>query len=577
MAGAVAARRPPDRLKTADPVLLLPAAVLLGLLAAWGALSRGASRTGVEVDLAVAWAFAGAAVIALSRPALRRVGVLMGATSGALLLGYLQLSRSSSLWTMGWVLGFLSLGLLTQLVLSYPDGRVWSIPARLVVVVAYVDAVGMALLTALFEPEPRNLLFVHAAGHTVDAINRATYAVGFVSASAVLVLVVGRLLVLRGVARRVALPLLAGAVLATSVFAVRSAAFALGNPGLGDRLERTDQLATILIPLGFFAGLLWSRLRRTGASTLVVELRAGGIETLRDRLARALGDPTLEVVYWLDDAAGYVDDQGLPVQLPLSTKRAVTKVLADGAPVAALLHDPALLDEPDLIESVRATAGLVLENQRLAAEVRAQLAEVRASRARIVAAADDERRRLERDLHDGAQQQLVGLSLKLRLAQSGADAATVAALDQAQDDVEQALGDLREFARGVHPSILREDGLDAAVEVLARRASLPVDVRGAIGRRLPDAVELAAFFFISEALTNIAKHAAASGATLELIARDGLLTITVSDDGVGGADPRKGSGLAGLADRLAALDGTIALEDAAGKGTCLVARIPCES
>jgi len=577
MAGAVAARRPPDRLKTADPVLLLPAAVLLGLLAAWGALSRGASRTGVEVDLAVAWAFAGAAVIALSRPALRRVGVLMGATSGAFLLGYLQLSRNSALWTIGWVLGFLSLGLLTQLVLSYPDGRVWSIPARLVVVVAYADAVGMALLTALFKPEPRNLLFVHAAGPTVDAINRATYAVGFVTASAVLVLVVCRLLVLRGVARRVALPLLAGAVLATPVFAIRSAAFAVGNPGLGDRLERTDQLATILIPLGFFAGLLWSRLRRTGASTLVVELRAGGIETLRDRLARALGDPTLEVVYWLDDAAGYVDDQGLPVQLPLSTKRAVTKVLADGAPVAALLHDPALLDEPDLIESVRATAGLVLENQRLAAEVRAQLAEVRASRARIVAAADDERRRLERDLHDGAQQQLVGLSLKLRLAQSGADAATVAALDQAQDDVEQALGELREFARGVHPSILREDGLDAAVEVLARRASLPVDVRGAIERRLPDAVELAAFFFISEALTNIAKHAAASQATLELIARDGLLTITVSDDGVGGADQRKGSGLAGLADRLAALDGTIALEDAAGKGTRLVARIPCGS
>jgi signal transduction histidine kinase len=577
MAGAVAARRPPDRLKTADPVLLLPAAVLLGLLAAWGALSRGASRTGVEVDLAVAWAFAGAAVIALSRPALRRVGVLMGATSGAFLLGYLQLSRNSALWTIGWVLGFLSLGLLTQLVLSYPDGRVWSIPARLVVVVAYADAVGMALLTALFKPEPRNLLFVHAAGPTVDAINRATYAVGFVTASAVLVLVVCRLLVLRGVARRVALPLLAGAVLATPVFAIRSAAFAVGNPGLGDRLERTDQLATILIPLGFFAGLLWSRLRRTGASTLVVELRAGGIETLRDRLARALGDPTLEVVYWLDDAAGYVDDQGLPVQLPLSTKRAVTKVLADGAPVAALLHDPALLDEPDLIESVRATAGLVLENRRLAAEVRAQLAEVRASRARIVAAADDERRRLERDLHDGAQQQLVGLSLKLRLAQSGADAATVAALDQAQDDVEQALGELREFARGVHPSILREDGLDAAVEVLARRASLPVDVRGAIERRLPDAVELAAFFFISEALTNIAKHAAASQATLELIARDGLLTITVSDDGVGGADQRKGSGLAGLADRLAALDGTIALEDAAGKGTRLVARIPCGS
>jgi len=561
----------------ADPVLVLPAAVALGLFAASSALSAGASETWVGVDLAVAWSFAGAAVVALSRPAFRRVGALMVATSAAWFIGYLQFSASSLLWTAGWLLGSLYFALVIQVVLSYPEGRVWSAPARVVVWAAYVATVGVQLLRGLFQIDGRNLLLVRPDQNLADMIGRAGAALALVIGIALVVLVVCRLVGSRAVARRVALPLLAGAVLAMPVFEVRMAAYVLGDIPLGDRLERMDQLTTILIPLGFFAGLLWMRLRRTGVSSLVIELRESGVGTLRHRLARALGDPTLEIAYWLEGTRGYVDEAGRPFELPSSTGRAVTQVLAGGAPVAALVHDPALLDDPDLIESVGATAGLVLENERLAAEVRAQLAEVRASRARIVAAADDERRRLERDLHDGAQQRLVELSLKLRIAQTGADPATAMALERAQDDVERALGELREFARGVHPSVLREDGLDAAVEVLARGASLPVEVRGCVGKRLPDAVELAAYFFISEALANIGKHARASQATLELAQRDGVLVIAVVDDGIGGAEISKGSGLAGLVDRLAALDGTVALNGAPGQGTRLVARIPCGS
>ena len=561
----------------ADPVLVLPAAVALGLFAASSALSAGASETWVGVDLAVAWSFAGAAVVALSRPAFRRVGALMVATSAAWFIGYLQFSASSLLWTAGWLLGSLYFALVIQVVLSYPEGRVWSAPARVVVWAAYVATVGVQLLRGLFQIDGRNLLLVRPDQNLADMIGRAGAALALVIGIALVVLVVCRLVGSRAVARRVALPLLAGAVLAMPVFEVRMAAYVLGDIPLGDRLERMDQLTTILIPLGFFAGLLWMRLRRTGVSSLVIELRESGVGTLRHRLARALGDPTLEIAYWLEGTRGYVDEAGRPFELPSSTGRAVTQVLAGGAPVAALVHDPALFDDPDLIESVGATAGLVLENERLAAEVRAQLAEVRASRARIVAAADDERRRLERDLHDGAQQRLVELSLKLRIAQTGADPATAMALERAQDDVERALGELREFARGVHPSVLREDGLDAAVEVLARGASLPVEVRGCVGKRLPDAVELAAYFFISEALANIGKHARASQATLELAQRDGVLVIAVVDDGIGGAEISKGSGLAGLVDRLAALDGTVALNGAPGQGTRLVARIPCGS
>jgi signal transduction histidine kinase len=430
---------------------------------------------------------------------------------------------------------------------------------------------------ALFLPEGRDLLLVSGNHGVVDAVSRDAAYLGLGVTIALAVLIAMRLRSLRGVARRVALPLLGGALLMLPFFAVYFGAFVLGDDGFGDRFEDTTRLSVVLVPLSFLAGLVWARLRHSRASSLVVELRAGGVDTLRDRLAQALGDPTLEIAYWLEQTGSYVDAAGQAYALPDERIRAVTHVLAGGAPVAALIHDPALLEERDLVESVRATAGLVLENERLAAEVRAQLEEVRASRARIVAAADEERRRLERDLHDGAQQRLVALSLKLALAQADADAAAGAKLERAREDVEHALAELREFARGVHPSVLREDGLDSAVEALARRAPLPVEIIGTARGRLPDPIELAAYFFVSEALTNIAKHARATHAIVTIRHQQGRLQLTVADDGVGGANASAGSGLAGLADRLAALDGTLAVQSRAGAGSTLVATIPCDS
>jgi signal transduction histidine kinase len=236
-----------------------------------------------------------------------------------------------------------------------------------------------------------------------------------------------------------------------------------------------------------------------------------------------------------------------------------------------------LLDEPALVESVRATAALVLENERLAAEVRSQLAEVRASRGRIVAAADAERRRIERNLHDGAQQRLVTLSVALGLEASRANRATADVLSRAQDEVEQAVGELRELARGIHPTLLRDEGLTAAVEALARRAPLPVTVQGNARDRLPDAVELAAYFVVSEALTNVVKHASATQASVLLESEPAALRITVTDDGVGGARVTPESGLAGLRDRLEALDATLLVESEAARGTKVSAVFPCGS
>jgi len=559
-----------------DPVLLLPVAVAAGLLVTRSALSAGLGDARGAVDLALAWAFAGAAVLMLGRPSTRRAGWLMAGIAGAWFLEELQLSSSPAAWTAGVLLAWLPVAMVVQLVVSFPAGRVWSWPARAVLAGAYLVSVGRALVGAMFLPDGRNLLLLTRNSAMVDTVDHAAAGLGLAVTVALAALIALRLRSLTGVSRRVSLPLLGGALLMLPFFAVWFGAQVLGDDSFADRLEQPTRLSVVLVALGFMSGLLWARLRRSNASSLVVELRAGGVETLRDRLAHALGDPTLEIAYWLEHAGTYGDAAGRPRALPDDPTRAVTQVLAGGAPVAALIHDPAVLEEPHLVESVRATAGLVLENERLAAEVRAQLAEMRASRARIVAAADEERRRLERDLHDGAQQRLVALSLKLALARAGAGPAA-AALDQAREDVEHALAELREFARGVHPSLLREDGLDSALEALARRALLPVEIIGAAGERLPDAIELAAYFFVSEALTNVAKHARATHATVTIGRERGRLKVTVADDGVGGAEPSRGSGLAGLADRIAALDGTLAVVSAPDAGTTLDAMIPCDS
>jgi signal transduction histidine kinase len=296
-----------------------------------------------------------------------------------------------------------------------------------------------------------------------------------------------------------------------------------------------------------------------------------------ERLAGALGDPTLEIAYRLGDGL-YVDPAGRPVELPRDPGRAVTAVTAGGEEVAVLVHDPALLDEPALVESVRATAALVLEIERLAAEVRSQLAEVRASRERIVSAADAERRRIERNLHDGAQQRLVTLSVALGLEASRVDSAAAAAdvLSRAQDEVEQAITELRDLARGIHPTLLRDEGLQIAVEALARRASIPVTVHGAVHDRLPDPIELAAYFVVSEALTNVAKHASPTEASVTLVQESGVLRVTVTDDGIGGARITTGAGLAGLRDRLDALDATLAIHSRPAQGTTVRAELPCE-
>jgi signal transduction histidine kinase len=333
--------------------------------------------------------------------------------------------------------------------------------------------------------------------------------------------------------------------------------------------------------MALLAGLLRERLARVHVGELVVHLEQTSPGELRDELALALDDRTLEVAFWLPDQHEYVDAAGTSFPVPIDgPERAVTRIEHDGQQLAVLVHDPTLRDEPKLVEGVAAAARLALVNARLHAEVRAQLEMVQESRARIVTAADEERRRIERDLHDGAQQRLVALALELRGAQrrlgEGSDPEMDRLLESTADELQVALQELRELAQGIHPGILTQGGLSPALESLAARVPIPVSV-AATQDRLPPDVEATAYFVACEALTNVVKHAHATQAAIRALRNDGWLVVEVEDNGVGGASTQDGTGLRGLADRVEAHGGHFRIESAPGSGTRILGEIPCAS
>ncbi len=314
----------------------------------------------------------------------------------------------------------------------------------------------------------------------------------------------------------------------------------------------------------------------------LVDLRAGRAvpEQTGAVLAEALGDPTVELLLWLPDADEYVDAGGHVVSPSAAGGRELTPVRRGELALGAVVHDAALSEQPDLLEGIINAAGLAIEIARLRAEVQRRLAEVRESRARIVTVGYEERRRLERDLHDGAQQRLVSIGLAIRHAQGrlgdAGDAGDIGAqLDLAVDEVTCTIEELREMARGVRPACL-DDGLAAALRDLASRSPLRTDV-AATSERFPEQIEAAAYFVASEALTNSVKHARASRVTVSAARDNGSLVLRIADDGIGGAVAGERSGLAGIADRVAALGGSVSLSSAPGEGTAVVAELPCTS
>ncbi|HEX2073097.1 MAG TPA: sensor histidine kinase [Geodermatophilus sp.] len=513
----------------------------------------------------------------------RRIGGLMVALGFAWFAGLLVHAPFPLLHTVGLFCRALFIAVLGHLLLAFPSGRLEGRPARGIAVAAYVDTLVVNGASVLFQPSTdraRNLALIEPDAVLADAIRNAARGVGVVLLLASLVLVAGRWRRATPSWRRAVAPVLWWGATAAALAALHLLNSALGGP-LGP-VEPVFFVVLATVPVAFEVGLLRSRLARGAVADLVVQLgqtRAPG--ELRDALARALQDPDLTLAYWLPDQQRYVDLDGRPVDVPPADgSRMTTTVEHEGRRVAALVHDASLAENSELVTAVCAAAGLALENERLQAELRANLDLLRASRVRIVEAADAERRRVERDLHDGTQQRLVSIAMTLGLAEStvGSDPDGARRIvEEARTSLGAALQELREISQGLHPGILTERGLGPAVRELAYRAPVAIELTVPAERRLPPSVEAAAYYVVAEALANVAKHASATAVSVSVTEGGNRVVVEVCDDGIGGADPARGSGLRGLADRVEALGGTLAVDSPAGGGTRLRAEIPCAS
>jgi signal transduction histidine kinase len=541
------------------------------------------------LTLGVGWGFTGTGLYAWTRQPRNNVGPLMIAVGFAGLLKALAFSNNSVIFTIGSLCEVLIYALLIHLLLSFPSGRLDSAVDRVLVAIAYFNTTVVQLTAfVLNDPQascpqcPANPLLVGHSDTAAGVIGAAQLDISIAVLGAVVAILYRRWRDSNPAQRHGFAPVLTGGSLS---FVLLMASLIVQQAGLSSSIGDVLTLALIAsiacLPFAFLHGLVRFRFDQAEAiSSLVARLGDGrGRGSLREALAQALGDPTLELAYWVPKQHAYVDADGRPMLIdPAPRGKVATVIEHDGRRVAAIVHDADLAEEPHLVQAVGAAASLTLENERLGAELRAHVDELHASRARIVAAGYAERQRLERDLHDGAQQRLMALGINLRLARDlvANDTEEAAALlDTSLEELNQATRELRELARGIHPAVLTDRGLDAALNGLAGRSPVPVELVATPDERLPSPVESAVYFVVAEALTNVARYAHAQGVRVTVVRSNGQVDVQVSDDGVGGADPAHGSGLRGLSDRVAALDGRLELSSAGGDGTTVRATIPC--
>jgi signal transduction histidine kinase len=543
------------------------------------------SEPGVRATLTV-WVilpYVLAGVVAWWRRPESRFGPLLVVAGFAFFVSSLSTANGDVAYTIGISFDLLPAVLFLHVFLAFPSGRLESPFERRLVAVGYVVAFSLQLVgMKLGGFGPDNLLELTsqpAAAHTLLRVQLVILAGCAVAG-------IGVLAVRR---RRSGPPLRRSLELLVDSFALGllMIAFLLLSGALGlvegqgtfENIRRTVFFVIGLAPFAFLIGLLDARLARTSVGDLFVELRTDPAPAeLRDALARALRDPSLELVYWLPEFGTYADLDGRDTALPSETSgRATTLIDRDGVGVAALIHDPMLRDEPELLHAVTAAAAIAIENARLHVELRARLEELAGSRARVIEASQKERQRLERDLHDGAQQRLIALSLDLRSLEErvGEDPDARRLLQEAQREITLSLEELRALAYGLHPAVLTWHGLAVALEQVTAHASVPVRLTVDVESRLPEPVEVAAYYVVTESLTNIAKHARATMARVDVDRADDGLVVEVIDDGVGGADSERGSGLRGLADRVEALGGRLRVWTPLGGGTRVRAEIPC--
>ena len=542
----------------------------------------------IHTGVAAAWI--GTGVVALVRRPGNATGLLMAAVGFLWLVGDLYWIPGAVAFTIAATFALFYPNVLAHLALAFPTGRLAGGFERRVMVGLYAWALVNNLVRMLFfDPHaegcvgcPANLLLVvHDAGAARWRNDVSSYL------DTAVIVAVGAVIVRHWwrrtrAARYVIAPVLWAAVPALAYLVTREVAddFVTLSPTGARIVYQFLPVGLVVWPLLFLVGLLRTRFDYARVGALLPQL-AGPVAPgrVRDALAATLHDPQLELLYWSPVTDGYVDLDGQPREPVAAPGRAVAPISGEGGPLAVMLVDEIALQEPALLQAAGAMARLALENERLQAEVRSQLVQLRSTTARLVEAGQDARQRIERDLHDGAQQRLLALSMTLGQARAradGADPQLRALLDHAADDLQQAISELRELARGIHPMLLTQEGLGSAPTALAERAPLPVQVT-APTCRFPDTVESTAYFFAAEAVTNAARHAAASVVHVDVCVAGAELTVSVSDDGIGGANPadRGGSGLLGMRDRVVALGGRMTVTSPTGGGTTVVARLPC--
>jgi signal transduction histidine kinase len=525
------------------------------------------------------WAYFAAGVLVRRRDTGRMIGALLLLAGALWFAQSLFLSRNGWVFTLGVALSNRHLAVVVHILLALPHGQLTR-AARRLVILTYTVAAALSLLTPITYaqrcpapvcPSPRPTI---ASPAWVQDLLLGTDRVG----TSLIAVAVGVVLVVRlrrsgGATRRALAPVLLAGALLTSAYVVAQLELLPAEPALW--LYFVTQA---LMPLSVLLGAVRARLHRGAVAELVVALDRGAVgDGLRDALARCLGDPTLRLAFPVGPAAGHIDASGEHLRLEDEPGRAQTPVEQDGRTIAVLDHDRTLLDEPDLLDAAVAASRLALRNAQLTAQVRAQLGELQRSRTRLVVAVDTERRRLERDLHDGVQQHLLAVALELgRLrnqARANGDGSLVAPLARTIADLEHAIDELRRFARGLHPQVLTDRGVPAALEALALRAPLPIEVHADLGR-LPHEVESTLYLVATEALANTLRHGDASHLRIDARQMAGRVLMDIADDGRGGARAGHGTGLAGLQDRLSALGGGVTLESPRGQGTRLHVEIP---
>jgi signal transduction histidine kinase len=536
------------------------------------------------VNLATAMLYAAAGAVILDDPGQRSTGWML------ILVGVLNAVSWLNEWNSGAgpflskVLGYLWVPVVAWAVLRYPRPHLERYERLLVIAIAGWLNIGTIFLTVAARPgwqHPSRSVWHPILIHDlrwygeVDVVfhaGAAALAVGF------LVIAVRRLPGDHGVDRAVLTPVAVTVWAGAGSMAVVIVALVLPLSSTAvDGLVGGDQIILLTVPATFLLAAVRRWLARGAVADLALDLaQPMTMEGLEVALRRALKDPTLDIAYWVPDAGTYVDLHGHTTEPAAGGGRLVVPVnTSAGQPLAVVQCDQALDRYGMLVDAAVSVSGMALENARLQAKVRAQLEQVRLSRQRIVQAGVAERRRIERDLHDGAQQRLLALAARLGSAHAQPlGPATLDAIERARLEVLITLAELRDLAHGILPAVLTQAGLAPAVETITCGLPLPVNLR-IPGQRMDAAVEVTAYFVISEALSNVVKHADARTATVHVDLEAAAVTVNVSDDGHGGADPT-GPGLAGLADRLGALGGQLTITSPVNRGTQLTARIPCE-